>query len=335
MVSRLKKPWLFLSPEWAHDMSPFILNRLYGSKPKENPKFHWNEMSWEGLHFRNPVGTAGGLDKNGVNINAWWNLGAGFLELGTVTPLPQAKNPGRTVARDLKLEAVWNCLGFPNLGAEQLKSRVSLCPKARRITPLFINIGKNRWTENKEAHIDYIYLLQQFHELADAFVINISSPNTKGLRELFSPENFKAFLSPICEAAVRLKAPPLLLKLSPDLDEESLNNIVSVTENLPIKGWVLSNTTQWRSFDMNFERDKGGVSGKPLAPKAEKLLIDFQNLLGSRRPDHLIISTGGISSRSDVLKRLELGADLTQVYSTLIFNGPKFFKNLLTPPIMM
>ena len=335
MVSRIRRPWLFFPPGLAHDLSPFFLNKLYGSKSKENSKFHWNEIKWKGLYFRNPVGTAGGLDKNGVNINAWWNLGAGFLELGTVTPLPQAKNQGRTVDRDLKLEAVWNCLGFPNLGAEHLKTKLAHHPKDQRITPLFINIGKNRWTENADAHLDYIYLLEQFHTMADTFVINISSPNTKGLRDLFKADNFKAFMSPICEAAAKLQAPPLLLKLSPDLDDESLENIVRVTEDLPIKGWVLTNTTQWRSFDMNFDRDKGGVSGKPLAPKAEKMLTDFQTLLGSRRADHLIVSTGGISSQKDVLRRLELGADLTQVYSALIFNGPHFFKKLLTPEIMM
>lgn len=316
-------------------MSPFFLHQLYGGKSKENSKFHWNEITWEGLFFRNPVGTAGGLDKNGVNINAWWNLGAGFLELGTVTPLPQAKNTGPTVARDTKLEAVWNCLGFPNLGAEHLKSRLKIISKTQRITPLFINIGKNRWTKNEDAHLDYIYLMEQLHEWADTFVINISSPNTQGLRDLFKIENFKAFLSPICDSALKMKAPPLLLKLSPDLDTESLDNIVRVTEQLPIKGWVLTNTTQWRSYDMNFARDKGGVSGKPLASKAEKMLVDFQNLLGSRRASQLVVSTGGISAKKDVQKRLELGADLTQVYSALIFNGPHFFKKLSTPSIMM
>lgn len=329
MVSKLSKPWLFLSPEWAHKLSPFFLNTFHNCKPKENLKFHWNELDWEGLFFRNPVGTAGGLDKNGVNVKPWWNLGAGFLEIGTVTPLPQAQNPGKTIDRDLKLEAVWNCLGFPNLGAGHLHKRLESFPKEKRITPLFINVGKNRWTENKDAHQDYIYLIDQFRDHADALVINISSPNTKGLRALFSEENFKSFINPICEAALKTKTPPLLLKLSPDLETQELENIIKVTESSPIKGWILTNTTQWRSYDMNFDREKGGVSGKPLAAKSEKLLIDFQNLLGSQRPKHLIISTGGISSKKDVEKRLQLGADLTQVYSALIFQGPRFFKNLV------
>lgn len=322
------KPWLWLSPEWAHKLSPFFLNTFYGRKPKENPKYHWNEIQWEGLFFRNPVGTAGGLDKNGVNIKPWWNLGAGFLELGTVTPLPQAMNSGKTVARDLKTEALWNCLGFPNLGANQLLSQIQKFPKEKRITPLFINIGKNRWTENKDAHLDYIYLMNHFKTEADAYVINISSPNTKGLRALFSEENFKSFIYPLCDVAVKEKMPPLLLKLSPDLETQELENIINVTSKSPIKGWILTNTTAWRTFDSPFDRDKGGVSGKPLAPKSLKMLTDFQNLLGSQRSQHLIISTGGISSKNDAMERLELGADLTQVYSALIFQGPSFFKKL-------
>ncbi len=325
---KIKKPWLFLNAEWAHTMSPFFLNTLYGRPSKENIKFHWNELEWEGLFFRNPVGTAGGLDKNGANINAWWNLGAGFLEVGTVTPLPQAKNPGKTVDRDLPKQALWNCLGFPNLGSSQLLTRLESYPKKERVTPIFVNIGKNRWVENKDAHLDYMYLIEYFNHVADAFVVNISSPNTKGLRDLFSKENFKSFMSPICETALKLNSPPLLLKLSPDLTHEELENIISVTENMPIKGWILTNTTKWRSFDMNFDREKGGVSGLPLAPKSEKMLIDFQNLLGSRRSKYLIVSTGGISSEKDALKRLQLGADLTQVYSSLIFQGPSFFKKL-------
>jgi dihydroorotate dehydrogenase len=328
-VSRLKRPWLFLPPEWAHNLSPFFLNTFYGRKPKKNSKFEWNAMTWEGLTFRNPVGTAGGVDKNAINIKPWWNLGAGFLELGTVTPLPQAANPGKIVDRDLNLEAVWNCLGFPNLGVKAFKKNLQNFPKEKRITPLFLNIGKNRSTENKDAHQDYIYLIEQLHEDADAFVVNISSPNTKGLRALFSQENFKNFIEPICNSWTRLQAKaPLLLKLSPDLERQELENLISVTEHLPIKGWILNNTTQGRSVGMKFDADKGGVSGRPLAQKSEKLLIDFQNLLGSRRSKNLIISTGGLFDLTDVSKRLELGADLTQVYSSLIFQGPYFFKKL-------
>lgn len=328
MVEKLKKPWLFVPADWAHTISPYMLNFMFGRPAKENSKFHWRELEWKGLFFRNPIGTAGGLDKNGLNINPWWNLGAGFLEVGTVTPLPQAKNPGKTVDRDLKLQALWNCLGFPNLGATHLHSKLSLFPKKNRVTPILVNIGKNRWVENQDAHLDYIYLIEKLADVADAFVINISSPNTKGLRDLFNPENFKSFLNPICDAAEKINAPPLLLKLSPDLNPEELNNIIKVTENLPIKGWVLTNTTSWRSYDMPFDRDKGGVSGKPLALKSEKMLVDFQDLLGSSRSKYLVISTGGISCEKDLTRRLQLGADLTQAYSCLIFQGPYFFKKL-------
>lgn len=329
MVTKLRKPWLIIPPEWAHKLSPTILNLFFGTKPKENSLFHWNELQWEGLFFRNPAGTAGGLDKNALNIKAWWNLGAGFQELGTVTPLPQYKNKGKVVDRDVNLLALWNYLGFPNLGARHLKERLREFPKPNRITPLFINIGKNRWVENKDAHNDYIYLIETLKEDADAFVINISSPNTSGLRDLFSEDNFKAFIEPICNSASKLKAPPLILKLSPDLSEREIENIITATEGLPIKGWTLTNTTKWRSFDMTFDRDKGGVSGKPLASKSENFLIHFQDKLGSRRGNYLIISAGGIFSKQDIQRRLDLGADLTQMYSCLIFEGPYFFKHLV------
>lgn len=328
MVNYLTKPWLLLPPEFAHNISPTVLNLLYSRRPKDKKKFHWSSVDWEGLHFRNPVGTAGGLDKNGVNIKSWWNLGAGFLELGTVTPLPQFQNEGVIIDRDKKLEALWNCMGFPNLGARNLEKQLLAVPKKKRLTPLFVNIGKNRWTPNETAHEDYVYLIKNLGKHADSLVINISSPNTKGLRDLFSKENFRAFLNPISDAASKLNSPPLLLKISPDLEPQQIENIVAATSDSMIKGWILTNTTVTRSEEMKFPTDRGGVSGKPLNDLSKKMLVDFQKMLGSRRSDQLIISTGGISGKADVSERLDLGADLVQVYSTLVFNGPGFFKSL-------
>lgn len=329
MVNYFKKPWLLLPAKWAHSWSPFLLNALHKKKPHKNLKHHWKELSWEGLHFRNPVGTAGGLDKNGVNIEAWWNLGAGFIEVGTVTPLLQKQNPGIVVDRDIRLKALWNCLGFPNNGSLQLKNRLEGFPKNKRTTPIFVNIGKNRDTPNEDAASDYIYLIEALRHVADAFVLNISSPNTKGLRDLFKKENLSQFLKPIFDTAKKLNSPPLLLKLSPDLELSDLENIISATENLDLKGWILTNTTQERTNEMHFDKYKGGVSGEPLKQKSEKMLEDFVKLLGKNRFKYLIISTGGISSKEDILKRQDLGADLTQVYTCLIFQGPKFFKRII------
>ena len=279
--------------------------------------------------FRNPLGIAGGLDKNGQNIEAWWNLGAGFLELGTVTPLPQAANPGRILDRDIRRQALWNAMGFPNKGAQSLKNQILKSRKSYCPTPIFVNIGKNRWTPNADAHQDYCYLIEQFSDVADGLVINISSPNTKGLRNLLHKDHLRSFLSPIFETHLKQKkTPPLLLKISPDLSDEDLNHIIEATENSPLKGWILSNTTEKREPQSPFPKDHGGVSGIPLKNSSEELLIEFQKKLGTARSKYVIVSTGGISSEKDVLRRLELGANLTQIYSCLIFLGPKTFRKV-------
>ena len=326
----IPRPWLWIPPQWSHHLSPYMLNLLYKSKPRKNKKYHWKEVHWEGLTFRNPLGTAGGLDKNGQNIEAWWNLGAGFLELGTVTPLPQAASPGLILDRDIKGQALWNAMGFPNKGAQNLKRQI-LKSKKRKVcpSPIFVNIGKNRWTSNKDASQDYCYLIEQFSDIADGLVINISSPNTKGLRDLLHKDHLSSFLNPLFETYLKQKkSPPLLLKISPDLSEEDLDPIIRATENSPLKGWILSNTTKRRRLHSKFPQDYGGVSGAPLKGLAEKLLVLFQKKLGSSRSQYLIISTGGILNEKDVLQRLEMGANLTQIYSCLIFSGPKTFRKI-------
>lgn len=318
------RPWLWLPPQLAHDLSPFFLN-LIKSIP-HNQDYKWNSFKWRGLYFKNPLGVAGGVDKNVQLVEAWSRLGAGFLEVGTITPLPQGPNPGKIIDRHIPSQSLWNKMGFPNRG---LKSAVKELEKLKphHYGPLFANIGKNRNTPESDSALDYIRCIQQLENYVDGFVINISSPNTKNLRNLFNPEILKPFLSQVLKS--RNKNKPALLKLSPDVTDSELQDILSVSLDCQVDGWVFSNTTLSRENSSPAFPTEGGVSGKPLAPLAQKMLVKALAHIGDKKNDKLIISTGGIFSAQDITERLRLGAHLVQVYSALVFNGPYFFRNIL------
>ena len=317
------KPWYLLPPKWAHDLAPVglkLVSLLYKTKSQT-----YSPFTWKGIDFENPMGIAGGVDKNAEMINSFYKLGAGFLEVGTVTPEPQAPNPGIILDRDISHRALWNKMGFPSKGVEFVKQQLK--NNTQKNIPLFINIGKNRTTENSKAYEDYIKCMQELRSWASAFVINISSPNTKGLRELLMPENLEAFLQPIITE--NKKAPvPLLLKLSPDISQKQLEQVLSISCKLGIDGFILTNTTQGEREYLNFP-EEGGVSGAPLAKKSLELLTYASKYLKENQLSALLISTGGIMSAEDVKTRLNAGANLVQVYSALIFEGPLFFKKAL------
>jgi dihydroorotate dehydrogenase len=314
------KPWLWLSPQLAHKISPAAIQCMGWFSPSHPPQ--WQSLTWRNLVFPNRLGLAGGVDKDAANVQAWSGLGSGFVEIGTVTPLPQSANPGLVVDRSLSHEALWNKLGFPSAGLEVVKSRLQ---KLRRPypAPLFANIGKNRSTSLEDAPNDYLQLLHGLRGLVDGFVINISSPNTQGLRDLLKPERLHSFLQPI----LRDKTDLTLLKLSPDLSEAELKQALDVSCDLGIDGWVLTNTTLERAHGLTFPTE-GGVSGRPLAQKSKEFLKTAIEHLGKRRSGKLIVSVGGVMEPQDVFERLELGADLVQVYSALIFHGPLFFRQV-------
>lgn len=282
-------------------------------------------MTWRGIHFPNRLGIAGGVDKDAQNVEAWWKLGAGFVEVGTITPQPQPGNPPPVVDRDLPHEALWNRLGFPSHGVKKVKARLIRLPRPFR-APVFANIGKNATTPLEDAHHDYIELLQELNGTVDGFVINISSPNTKGLRELLKPERLRQFLLPILTAKPTNCA-PVLLKLSPDLTDDELKSVLDISFQLNIDGWVLTNTSQGLRDGLKFPAE-GGVSGRPLTERSLQLLKQTVELLGGRREGRLIISVGGVMSSHDVEARLATGADLVQAYSALIFKGPYFFRKV-------
>lgn len=283
----------------------------------------WDSFEWRGLHFPNRLGIAGGVDKDAQNIRAWWAMGAGLVEVGTITPQPQPGNPPPVVDRDTAKGALWNRLGFPSQGVKRVRDRL-LKVKKPFAAPVFANIGKNATTTLEDAHHDYVELLQELNGIVDGFVINISSPNTKGLRELLKPERLKDFLTPILAAR---KSAPILLKLSPDLQDNELENALQVSSELNIDGWILTNTSQGLREGLKFPAE-GGVSGKPLTARSRELLKRTSSLLNGSRRDRLLVSVGGVMTPEDVFERLEMGADLVQVYSALIFEGPYFFRKV-------
>lgn len=311
--------WKYLPASLAHRLAPLGLSFYASKMPDEVPQ--WKPFSWKGLHFPNRLGIAGGVDKNAEHLQIWQKLGVGFIEIGTVTPYSQSPNKGKIVDRDWDRKNLWNKMGFPNHGADEVYFNLHSEKRHLKI-PVFVNIGKNRNRGNDEAEVDYIYLVNRFRELADAFVINVSSPNTQGLRNLQSSE----FLSQLLKQLLDLKSgKPLLVKLSPDMPESDFQNVIRACADAGASGFILTNTTLSRPEGVPFPKE-GGMSGKDLAELSKKHLVRAIEILGDRRKDFLLVSVGGVLSPEDVQERLNLGADLVQTYSGLVFEGPLFFR---------
>ncbi len=317
------RPWLWLPAKLSHTLSGAGVEAaaLFANESKTNETFEWKSFTWKGLHFRNRFGTAGGLDKNAEHIQAWQKLGAGFVEIGTVTPKPQVGNSGTVIDRNIKELALWNKMGFPSKGSKFVQKKLF---NLKRNVPLFINIGKNRDTSLENAGADYLSLAEQFRTHADALVINISSPNTPGLRSLAQVDSLKGWLGSVIRQA---QTTPVLLKLSPDMADQDLKETVLLAVQEGIAGFILTNTTLSRASGLSFPVE-GGVSGLPLKEKSLYALDQIQTILGSQRSSLLIVSCGGVMTAEDVFDRLERGADLVQTYSALVFNGPGFLKEV-------
>lgn len=315
------RPWLLLPPQWAHDLIPYTLPFISLAYGKRIPE--WNSFTWKDMTFANPLGIAGGVDKNAEHLNEWWSLGCGFVEVGTVTPLAQNANPGKIMDRDKHLQAMWNKMGFPSHGAEEVFYNLSFyAPKFR--TPVFVNIGKNRTTPNSEAVSDYLTLVDKFRPFADAFVVNVSSPNTQGLRELQNKGNLRNLLGPILDRVSHFEPTPVLVKLSPDMGDDALAEAITHCHELGVDGFVLTNTTLSRPPGCHFPAE-GGLSGAPLKNLSQRALQIAVQILGKNKDEKLLVSAGGIMSPDDVFERLQMGANLVQIYSALVFHGPSFF----------
>lgn len=276
--------------------------------------------------FRNPIGIAGGFDKDAQLLDVFADLSLGFAEVGTVTPRAQLANAGKILDRDWNAGNVWNRMGFPNRGMQEMKARLMTQRGGQQI-PLFVNIGKNRDTDLIDAHLDYQRLAKELAHLADALVINISSPNTTGLRDLQQSFYLQKLVISTVEQAGSC---PVLIKLSPDLEPVQLKKTLQVSMDAGCSGFVLTNTTLARPGDGKVFSTEGGVSGRYLKEKSLWALNETISYLGPNKKNQLIISVGGIESHEDVVQRIRLGADLVQVYSAWIFQGPFMIKRWLS-----
>lgn len=352
----LLRPLLFrLNPEYSHALtlhalsvagnflpSRILLERLYQAPLKP--------VSLFGLTFKNPVGLAAGYDKDATALRGLAALGFGHVEVGTVTPKPQPGNPSPRVFRLVEDEAVINRMGFPSRGAEYMQAKLS--PAARvnwlaRVagiahdtalkrtnwnTILGVNLGKNKETPNEEAVLDYLSLLQNFAGLADYLTINVSSPNTVGLRSLQGRDALETLLSQLhqqrlIEQQNYKRRIPILVKLAPDLSEAELDEALESILNTPMDGVIVTNTTLAREgLRSDSKGESGGLSGKPLAVKSEAVLRLTLKRVGGKIP---VVSAGGIMHPDDAKRRLELGAALVQVYTGLVYRGPGLVREIV------
>lgn len=277
-----------------------------------------------GLSFPNPVGLAAGLDKNGEHIDALFGLGFGFVEIGTVTPRPQSGNPAPRMFRLPRHRAIINRLGFNNLGVDALVRNVERSKE--RTGVLGINIGKNRDTPNESAQDDYLRCLERVYPLADYITVNISSPNTAGLRELQEEQALRRLVATLREAQERLGARhgrrvPMLVKVAPDLSDDDIEAAARVLADLQVDGVVATNTTVSRLGieDSRHADEAGGLSGQPLMAQATYVL----RRLRTRLPEHIpLVGVGGILSGADAVTKMAAGASLVQCYTGLIYRGP-------------
>ena len=337
MYKYLLKPLFFqLAPESAHHLtltllklvlSTPIINQLFRNYYKvAHPSLHRKVL---GLDFPNPVGLAAGFDKDGKYYGVMSALGFGFIEVGTVTPKPQIGNPQPRLFRLPADEALINRMGFNNEGVEALVTRL----KNRTADKLIIggNIGKNKVTPNESATDDYTHCFEALFPYVDYFVVNVSSPNTPNLRALQDKAPLTALLNAL-QTLNRSKSEPkpILLKIAPDLNQAQLDDILEIVEHTKIEGIIASNTTISRA-DLNTSKERiktigaGGLSGKPVKDRSTEIISYLK--ANSKNPI-TIIGVGGIQTAQDAIEKLEAGADLVQIYTGLIYEGPMLIKKI-------
>ncbi|WP_180170683.1 quinone-dependent dihydroorotate dehydrogenase [Acinetobacter sp. YH12027] len=328
MLYSLARPLLFtLAPERAHELTLLLLKSSHkmgmmrqnvASKP----------VTCMGIEFPNPVGLAAGLDKNGAYIDALASQGFGFIEIGTITPLPQSGNPEPRLFRLPKAKAIINRMGFNNDGVDQLIENVKA---AKFKGVLGINIGKNAVTPVEKAVDDYLICLEKVYNYASYITVNISSPNTKNLRSLQSGDALTELLETLKKRQLELADEnqhyvPLVLKVAPDLEPEDINFIAQQLLKFKIDGLIVTNTTLSREGveGLPYGDEAGGLSGAPVFEKSTACLAAFAKVLNGQIP---LIGVGGILSGADAVAKQKAGASLVQVYSGLIYTGPTLVKD--------
>jgi dihydroorotate dehydrogenase len=306
-----------LDAEVAHEFTIKSMGYLGGwinSRPSD-PRFSLKAM---GLTFKGPIGLAAGLDKNAEAINFLTSLPFSFVEVGTVTPLPQEGNPKPRLFRYIEEESLRNCMGFNNLGAKGVLKNIQNADRREKI--LGVNLGKNKITPNELAHKDYANLYETFAPHADYLVINVSSPNTPGLRDLLQDQGLRDIFQSVSEK--RSQCPrPLLVKVSPDMSQDELTSVVNLVKEFKLSGIIATNTT------IMPERGAGGVSGKLLYEKSKATRKFLLSLL-KETPEIELIGVGGFSSYEDIVEFWKDGGKLVQLYSAFVFQGPKILVDI-------
>jgi dihydroorotate dehydrogenase len=325
------RPFLFgLDAETAHGMGLKALDLAYrtGTTPLMARPITPMPTKVMGLTFPNPVGLAAGLDKNGAHIDALFALGFGFVEVGTVTPKPQDGNPKPRMFRLPQHQAVINRLGFNNEGVDALVRNVEAARRDRGL--LGINIGKNKDTSNERAAADYLYCLERVYPLADYITVNISSPNTAGLRELQEEQALRQLIGALREAQEELAAQhgkrvPMLVKIAPDLSDSDIDAVARVLGDMQVDGVIATNTTVSRLSvqEHAHARETGGLSGAPLMGQATLVLRRLRTRLPHSIP---LIGVGGILSGADAVAKMSAGASLVQCYTGLVYRGPELVR---------
>jgi dihydroorotate dehydrogenase len=336
MYKFLIRPLFFLiDPEKIHHFVIAVLRisgRIPGGKAILRFLFHFEHPQLErvifGLKFKNPVGLAAGLDKDARIVDEMACLGYGFIEIGTLTPKPQPGNDKPRLFRLPQDQALINRMGFNNEGVAAAVERLR-----KRKSPVLVggNIGKNKVTPNENAMDDYAYCFEALYPYVDYFVINVSSPNTPGLRELQEKEPLQKLLSHVITLSKQKeKYKPVLLKIAPDLSPSQLDDIVYILKQTKTDGVIATNTTIDRSDLVTPTAEvtaigNGGLSGKPLTLRSTQVIAYLRNMLGKDFP---IIGVGGIMTPADAVEKLKAGADLVQIYTGFIYEGPSVVKRI-------
>jgi dihydroorotate dehydrogenase len=336
----LIRSFLFLfSPEWVHYFSMNSLRLLcsFGVtraiiKKLFEPR-HTKSVEQFGLNFKNVVGLAAGFDKNARYLRELSNLGFGFVEIGTVTPLPQAGNDKPRLFRLPKDKALINRMGFNNDGVKQVAKRLKAWKASANAGTLIIggNIGKNKVTANEDAWKDYDICFKELFDWVDYFVVNVSSPNTPGLRALQEKDSLRKILSHLQTINKQQAHPkPLLLKIAPDLATEQVNDVIDLAIEIQLDGLVVANTTISREGLKTDETTitaigAGGLSGLPVREKSTALVNYMCRQLNGQIP---VIASGGIFTGADATEKLNAGACLVQVWTGFIYEGPSIVKNI-------
>lgn len=320
------KPWLFkLEPETAHHVAATFLRsaNLFPAAFNYWTQKHFItdpvlEQELFGRTFLNPVGLGAGFDKNATMIRGIQALGFGFTEIGTVTPKPQDGNPKPRMFRHIEEKSIQNAMGFNNDGLLAVQRRLQ--ERYPFTTPIGVNIGKNKLTSEQNAISDYTTLIKALHKLGDYLVINISSPNTPGLRDLQN----EAFITRLFEEAKALTEKPILLKIAPDMEAQQAVDLTAMAVEKGADGIIATNTTIDYSLVPD-PKDIGGLSGAVLT---EKSFAIFDAVAKELFGKTTLISVGGISSAEEAYRRIKAGASLVQVYTGLIFEGPELIKDI-------